>query len=287
MGRRPDVPVQLKCGPFTGDEARHAGLTPSRLRGNAWRRLGSGLYCWSGWHENPWQLIAAWSRLLPKDVVFAGATAAWLWGLELNPINPVEIIVPPRSGIRSRPGLSAHRCEISPGDVVAVRGLRVTGIHRTLCDVCIRANDVEALVAIDRAVRLGLADTADLASQGRPGARRLRSLARLAAGAESPMETRLRWLLIQAGLPRPEVQTNLRDREQRFVGRADLYYPAARLIIEYDGGNHRERLVEDDRRQNLLTNAGFRLLRFTAPDIYESPEVVVAQVRKALDFLCA
>ncbi|HEY8863697.1 MAG TPA: DUF559 domain-containing protein [Candidatus Dormibacteraeota bacterium] len=69
------------------------------------------------------------------------------------------------------------------------------------------------------------------------------------------METRLRWLPIQRGLPRPEVQTNLYDLNNRFVGRADLYYPTARLIVEYDGGNHRERLVEDDRRQNLLVNA--------------------------------
>lgn len=78
------------------------------------------------------------------------------------------------------------------------------------------------------------------------------------------METRLRWLLIQAGLPRPEVQTNLGDGSTRFFGRADLCYPEARLVLEYDGVNHRERLVEDGRRQNLMINAGFRLLRFTA-----------------------
>jgi very-short-patch-repair endonuclease len=41
-------------------------------------------------------------------------------------------------------------------------------------------------------------------------------------------------------------------------------------------------LIEDNRRQNLLINAGFRLLRFTATDIYQHPEVVVAQVRAAL-----
>jgi very-short-patch-repair endonuclease len=96
------------------------------------------------------------------------------------------------------------------------------------------------------------------------------------------METRLRWLLIQARLPRPEVQTSLSDAATSFVGRADLYYPSKRLILEYDGGNHRERLVEDNRRQNLLVNAGFRLLRFTAADIYGRPQVVVAQVRAAL-----
>lgn len=96
------------------------------------------------------------------------------------------------------------------------------------------------------------------------------------------METRLRWLLIQADLPKPDVQTDLRDSEERFIGRADLYYPRARLVLEYDGGNHRERLVEDDRRQNLLINAGFRLLRFTAADIHHHPGIVVAQVREAL-----
>jgi hypothetical protein len=96
------------------------------------------------------------------------------------------------------------------------------------------------------------------------------------------METRLRWLLIQDGITRPEVQRDLHDEDGRFVGRADLYYPAARLVLEYDGGNHRERLVADDRRQNLIVNAGFRMLRFTAGDVLQRPDVVVAQVRGAL-----
>jgi very-short-patch-repair endonuclease len=96
------------------------------------------------------------------------------------------------------------------------------------------------------------------------------------------METRLRWLLIKGGLPRPEVQTSLRDGAARFVGRADLYYPKAHLVVEYDGGNHRERLAEDDQRQNLLVNAGYGVLRFTATDIYKTPEVTVAQVRENL-----
>ena len=101
----------------------------------------------------------------------------------------------------------------------------------------------------------------------------------LAEPAESPMETRLRWHILQASLPRPQVQTELRDADGRFVGRADLYYPASKLVIEYDGGNHRDRLVEDNRRQNGLINAGYRVLRFTNAD---TPEVITAQVRKAL-----
>lgn len=93
------------------------------------------------------------------------------------------------------------------------------------------------------------------------------------------METRLRWSLLQAGLPKPDVQTKLHDANGTFIGRADLYYPSARLVIEYDGANHRDRIADDNRRQNMLLNAGYRLLRFTAAD---QPDVVIALVRKAL-----
>lgn len=113
---------------------------------------------------------------------------------------------------------------------------------------------------------------------------RLRALAHCAAPAESPMETRLRWLLIKAGLPAPEVQTDLHDGEGNFVGRAALYYPRAHLVIEFDGGNHRDRLVGDDRRQNALIAAGYRVLRFTAADVYGRPEAIVGQVRAALAY---
>ena len=97
------------------------------------------------------------------------------------------------------------------------------------------------------------------------------------------METRLRWLLIQAGLPFPEVQANLRDAAARFVGRVDLYYADARLAIEYDGGTHRESMAADNRRQNRLIEAGYRVLRFTASDVLGDPASVVAIVRRAVD----
>ena len=151
-------------------------------------------------------------------------------------------------------------CEIR--DVALVRGLRATTIHRTFRDLERRLPPVELLVLADQALRLNLGRFHDLAER-----------------AESPMETRLRWRLLQAGLPKPQVQANLHDGSGRFVGRADLYYPEARLVIEYDGANHRDRLVEDNRRQNLLIDAGYRLLRFTSAD---RTKVMTAQVRSQL-----
>ena len=237
--------------------------------------------------DDAWLHLVACRELLPREAVFAGATAAWMLGLDLDPIHPVEVVVPSHAGLRSRSGLTVRRSHIAPREVVTIRKLRATNLLRTLTDLCLRYPAVEALVALDMAVRCRKISTVALSRYaettiGSGGVRRLRSLARLAAPAESPMETRLRWLLIQARLPRPEVQTNLHDPDGEFVGRADLFYPSARLVLEYDGGNHRDRLIEDDRRQNLLVNAGFRLLRFTAADIYGRPEVVQAQVRGAL-----
>ena len=94
------------------------------------------------------------------------------------------------------------------------------------------------------------------------------------------METRLRLQLLQARLPRPCVQVELHDASGRFLGRADLYYPDCRLVIEYDGDNHKERLAADLKRQNALVSAGYQLLRFTAADLRVSGSAA-AQVRKA------
>lgn len=80
--------------------------------------------------------------------------------------------------------------------------------------------------------------------------------------AESAMESRLRILLIEAGLPAPEVQVNLYSANGEFLARADLFYKDAGLVIEYDGGTHKHSVAEDNRRQNGLVNAGYTPLRF-------------------------
>jgi very-short-patch-repair endonuclease len=72
------------------------------------------------------------------------------------------------------------------------------------------------------------------------------------------------------------------DRHGLFLGRPDLYYPEHRLGIEYDGASHRDRLAEDNHRQNRLLSNGIRLLRFSAGDVLGTPDLVFAQVRNML-----
>lgn len=275
------VPHELAIRPFSLDEARLAGLAPSALKGKRWRRIGASLYCWHGLKPDVRSLVAAWRRSLPPEAPFAGRTAAWFHGLDLEPDGRVEVCVPVRTQLRSREGLDVWRCDIDASEITIVRGTRVTTVGRTLLDLCARRPAVEALIALDCEVRRKVS-VGDLQFAQRPGAARLRRLMQLAGPAESAMETRLRWLLLSAGLPAPTVQADLHDADGTFVARADLYYHRARLVIEFDGGDHRERLVADDRRQNALIGAGFRILRFTSADVYRSPDTVAAQVRGAL-----
>jgi very-short-patch-repair endonuclease len=157
---------------------------------------------------------------------------------------------------------------------------------RTVRDIGSEADLVESVVAVELALRAGLVAMSDLASYvgrhaGTKGIKRLRNALRLAdARSESPMETRLRLQLLKARLPTPCVQADLRDAAGGFLGRADLYYPDRRLVIEYDGENHKDRLVSDLRRQNALVNAGYHLLRFTAADL-RTAHAAPDEVRRA------
>ena len=64
----------------------------------------------------------------------------------------------------------------------------------------------------------------------------------------------------------------------------DLAYPSIRLAIEYDGETHRlqERAMRDLDRQAYLTDAGWKVLRFTAAQVMRRPTWVAARVREEL-----
>lgn len=286
--RRPVVPLELRNGPFTIVEARRAGLTPRQLRGASWRRLASGVYVWKGLAEGPGLVLAATRRRLPAGAAFSGYTAAWLHGLDLPPCDPIEVTIPRPLRLLGKAGVAVRRADLSPSEVDERRGLPVTSALQTVVDLGGRPPLVEAVVAVDMALHARLVGLGDLRAwvadrQGRRGVVQLRQVLDLAEpAAESPMETRLRLLLVLGGLPRPQLQVSLKDQHGRFLGRTDLYYPDQRLALEYDGGTHRDSLAADNRRQNRLLNAGFRLLRFTATDVLRAPESVVAQVHQAL-----
>jgi hypothetical protein len=244
------------------------------------------MYCRDDERIDPWLLLGAWRRAL-GEVTFGGRTAAWIHGLDVVPDAPVQVVVPLASSARSCNGVQVRHCDLDVRETIFRRRLKATSIHRTLRDMSGQSSKVEALVAIDMALHKRAVDLVELGRyvvdcSGLPGSARLRELIQVAAPAESPMETRLRWLLVTSGLPSPQVQTDLFDSYGAFLGRADIYYPSARLVVEFDGGIHRDQLVKDDRRQNGLVNSGFTVLRFTSADLASRSAAVVAEVRSAL-----
>lgn len=288
MARRAQRPGALLSGVFTVDDARRTGLERWHLEGASWTRLGPSLYASRNLTANPIHRLEAARLRLPPTAAFSGLTAAWLHGLDVRPCDPVEATVPKDAGISSRSGIALRRSALVKGDVVRARGMAVTSLARTVGELCARLDLVEAVVIADEALHSGRLRIYELTSwaddhAGNRGMRNLRRvLGFIDAAAESPMESRLRMVLVLGGLPRPKAQVTIRDRWGRALGRPDLYYAEQRLGIEYDGGSHRDSLAEDNRRQNRLLKGGVRLLRFTAADVLRNPESVVSQVRAVL-----
>lgn len=281
-----DVARQLRAGPFTVAQARQLGLRWISLQTPHWIRLSRGQYCSSDIPREIRLILRAVEQRLPSEHAFSGPTAAWIWGLDVSPSNPIEVTIGRDVPVRARAGVKLRRAALPKSDVVLRRGFRVTSPLRTVRDLGSRPDVVDSVVAVDMALHVELVALSELTSYvdthpGEKGISRLRRAIRLAdARCESPMETRLRMHLIRAGLPVPQVQAQLHDPRGEFVGRVDLYYPDCRLVIEYDGENHKDRLASDVRRQNALINAGYQILRFTSVDL-RVPDSIVAQVRQA------
>ena len=209
--------------------------------------------------------------------------------MDVSPCDPIEAIAPPGSGVSARAGIRLRRATLYDGDVVTVRGIPATSIVRTLADLSQQLSLTEAVVIADAALHSRRVRLEQLRSWAGPtnhlrGIRKFRSVIKLAdPRAESPMESRLRMLLILAGLPRPAAQVSIYSQEGRFLGRPDLYYEQQRIGIEYDGASHRTSLAEDNRRQNLLLLAGVRLVRFTYGDVLHHSGIAVSQVALLLN----
>ena len=272
---------------LTVAEARAAGVSWKQLQSSRWSKVGPGRYAIARTATDIATILDSVQRRLP-GCVFSGLTAAWLHGLDVPPCDPVEVILPHHLGVSARKGVLVHRMEIGDGEITSRRGFPATTALRTVIDLARRPPLVEAVVLADMALHAELVRLPELqryvdahvGAKGIVAMRRVLSLAE--PKSESPMESRLRLVIVSRGLLRPEAQTEIRDANGRLLGRIDLYYPQARLGIEYDGDHHHDRLADDDRRQNDLHLGDVRLLRYTKSDVYGDPDRIEMQVRFAL-----
>lgn len=99
----------------------------------------------------------------------------------------------------------------------------------------------QGLVATDSLIDLGLATLEQLHEAyarraHHPHSRHLRIVVRLTReGAQSPLETRVRYFLFRRHLPEPELQVPVHDADGRHVGTPDLTWRSRRALGEIDG----------------------------------------------------
>jgi very-short-patch-repair endonuclease len=111
-----------------------------------------------------------------------------------------------------------------------------------------------------------------------------RTVLDVAGGAQALSEIDFAVLCRRARLPDPDRQAVRRDGSGR-VRYLDAYWKRWRLLVEVDGSHHlgAQRWAEDMLRQNQVWIEGDRVLRFPAGLIRSRPDVVVGQVRSALE----
>jgi hypothetical protein len=82
----------------------------------------------------------------------------------------------------------------------------------------------------------------------------------------SQRETRLRLLVVRAGFPEPDTNIDLPLKPGRKRARGDLVYLRYKILVEYDGEQHRLDDVQYERdleRLDDLAAAGWRVSRAT------------------------
>ena len=274
--------------PFTRTDALAAGFTAKQLRGSRFRRLFQGVYIDARIPDHP--LIRAQAVLLvhPPTAMVSHHTAALVYRLPVQRDVREHVTVPTAQDRSERTEIACH---VGPTDSATfVDGARVPSPEQLFLQLAELLSLVDLVVVGDAMVRRKMTTPSALVAAAAANRGRHRLAARRAASyvrdrVDSPMESRLRLLMVLAGLPEPEVNRPLVDRQGRERRRVDLSYPGIKLAVEYDGRHHIERKsqwTQDLDRREELEEEGWRILVVTAEGIYKHPEETLRRVWKSL-----
>lgn len=278
----PRVPLPDSLGDaFTVAEGTLAGLGEGRMYGPDLSRPTHGVRA-TREPSTLRDLAAATALALPDDSAFSHRTAARLWGLPLReaapqaPAGPLDVMRPSSSARIRRAGCHGRR-GLESREVQVHRGVRVTGLADTWCDLG-EVLDLDDLVVVGDAVTKRLQGPGDLHAalsrrvrpRGAVVLRRALSLVRL--GSDSPMETRCRLLFHRSGLPEPELNGVIsHGHGGGFLCRSDFVWRAKRVIAEYQGADHFgsfDRGDDDISRRLLAEDDGWKYVELTKRDYF-------------------
>jgi hypothetical protein len=319
MTEKSALPSPFHNRPFLVGAARAADVTESRLRGADLAQPFRGVRVPTSIPPHTVPIVDrcnAYSPLLLPGQFFSHTTAALLWTLpvpmhldtsyaaSLQPTQtrtPDPLHVSSTSGDRPRRvGVVGHRA--LPHQLIVRRfGLPTSDAPATWLAMAPLVSLDDLIVLGDAIVRdphrLDPGDPRPYAtiaqlrdaiarSSGRGVQRAAAALAEVRVGSESPQETRLRLLLVRAGLPEPRANIDVTTRDGRRIGRGDLVWPEWRTVTEYDGEQHRidsTQYARDERRIEEFVHAEWRVVRVRKSGLApREQQDTIARVVKAL-----
>jgi very-short-patch-repair endonuclease len=296
------LPDEIARSPFLVREARAAGVARGRLSSRDLQRPFHGVRATGLDLSNHRDRCRALLPRLDGEARFSHFSAA---AILLVPLprriadEPVHITVfAPRRAPQLR-GVVSHELEPRGESLAAVDGLPIVGPADTWVRLASALRETDLVAAGDFLVTgdepysgapplcslddLGAAVRRHAGVRGLARARRALELVRY--GPLSPRETRLRLLLLSAGMPEPELNFRLRASDSRTM--VDLAYPAERVAVEYQGGHHRtdaEVYDDDILRRERLEAEGWVVVYVTARELDRYPERLIRRIRSHLTF---
>jgi predicted transcriptional regulator of viral defense system len=283
-----------QCGLFTSEDARRAGYRPDETRAllstGRWRRIRRGIYLDGDrhsavrarprmWHVT--QCAAVLVALGPGPVISHSSAARVHRFIVPSGLDDDVRLTDAVQWRRGR-GYRVARADLPAGDLWRLEAFHVTAPARTLVDCTREWPLTDSVVALDAALRSEQVTRAELEAAvlrarhwvGIGSAARACGLAD--GRAESPLETRGRVALLAAGLPRPELQVELRDGSG-LLARVDAWYDEAGVAVEFDGRvkyldprdgrDPGEVLWREKRREDRVRELGVRFVRLAQEDV--------------------
>ena len=276
--------------PFTIAQALERGVTERVLqrlaREGVLRRVFRGVYVDSAADDDLLMRARALSLVVPPTAVVTDECAAWARGVDLvargdHVIPPPVMVVQPhgRGRVRQR-GSDGRRRMLTARDVETLHGVRVTTALRTALDLARTRPRARGIAALDAMLRTGEFTHEEMLKEvqrfkGFRGVVRLRALAPLAdPRAESPAESVMRLLWLDAGLPTPTLQIPIHDHVGWEIYRLDMGLPAIRYAAEYDGVEWHSspaQRARDRERRAWLRDEGWTLDVLTGDQVFKHP----------------
>ena len=276
--------------PFTAAIALEHGITRPRLyrlvEEGVIRRVFRGVYVDSAADDDLLLRAKALALVVPPTAVVTDESAAWAHGVDLiargeHIVLPRLTVVQPleRTRVRKR-GADGGRRLLFPRDIETRHGVRITTALRTALDLARTRSRTGGIAALDAMLHTGDFTHDEMLEEIKRfkdfrGVVRLRSLAPLADGrAESPAESVMRLLWLDAGLPPPQLQIPVLDDDGLPAYRLDLGLEEIRYAAEYDGAAWHgpgQRAHDRRRRAWIREERGWTIDVLTTDDVFRHP----------------